>query len=383
MSDAEKILTYFKDHQKELLGLLKEFVELESPTYESKEASDKCGLFLQRIFKDLGFRIQVIPQTKCGDHIIAEYGSGEKGVLFVGHYDTVFPLGTLKTMPFRIDEDKAYGPGVLDMKGGILLGYYAVKALKELELLPNKKITFFFNSDEEPGSFTSSGLIVAEAKKNKHALILEPGNFPVLENELGRIKTARYGRGTYRIAVQGKSAHSGGNPEEAISAMTELAHQILKIQSMNDYEKGFTLAPTCMSSGIEGTCMVPGEGWLSMDVRFLNKEIAEEKNRQILNLKPILPGATIEVTGGIDKPPLVADPALIKRAEEIGRELGMNIEGVVGRGGTDGNFTSGAGVSTLCGLGLTGRYIHNAKEFIYTGHIPQRGALVARLLQTL
>lgn len=386
MKDADRILNYFKEHQTALLKVLQELVELESPSHENKEVSDRCSRYLQDLFKDLGFRIDVIPQTKCGNHFIAEYGSGEKGTLMVGHYDTVWPIGTTKERPFKIEGDRALGPGILDMKGGIILGYFAVKALKELSLLPNKKITFFISGDEESGSFLSSDLIVAEAKKNKNVLVLEPGNNTpgnVTDNELGIVKTGRYGRGTYRFTAHGRAAHSGTNPQDAISPMLELSHQMIKINAMNDYEKGFTLAPTVMASGIEGTCMVPETGWFSMDVRFRTAELSREKNEEILSMKPILPGIRLEIEGAIDKPPLISDPVLVSKIAALGKELGIELQGLVEGGGSDGNFTSAAGVPTICGFGMTGNYFHNPREYVILNHIPLRGAWLARTIQTL
>ena len=378
MTDSDRLVKYFKDHQKEYLDTLKTFVELESPTYESKEASDKCGRFLQDLFKDLGFRVKTIPQTKIGDHIVAEYGTGEKGTLLVGHYDTVYPLGTLKTMPFKIEGDKVCGPGVMDMKGGILLACFGIKALIEFGLMPKTQTTFFINSDEEPGSFLSSDLIVAEAKKHKRAIVLEPAL-----DRLGTVKARRYGRGTYRFTAHGRSSHSGLSPREGISAIMELSQQALRIQSMNDFEKGFTLVPTCFFSGVEGTCTLPGEGWFSMDVRFRTEEMTSQKNKEILAMQAITPGCRLEVTGGIDKPPLEADPDLLNRTVELGKELGMTIEGVTVGSGSDGNMICGAGVPTLDGMGVTGKDPHNPGEYVILSHIPQRGALVARLIQTL
>jgi glutamate carboxypeptidase len=378
MSDTEKILNYFKGHKNELLDVLKGAVECESPSHENKEVADRCGQYFQNIFKDLGFRIQVIPQTDCGDHFIAELGSGEKGTLIVGHYDTVFPIGTLKTMPFKIEGDKAYGPGTLDMKGGIILGYFAVKALKELGLLPDTKITFFLNSDEESGSFHSSDLIVAEAKKNKHVLVLEPGL-----DQLGFIKTGRYGRGTYKITAHGRSSHSGSNPHWAISPMLELSHQMIKFHERSCYDKGLTLTPTCMGAGILGTCMVPETAWLSMDCRFRTPEIAEATHQELLNLKAIVPGVRMEVEGGIDKPAYVAEPNLLNKAKELGKEVDMEVLECIVGGGSDGNFTSAAGCPTLDGLGMSGLYLHNPGEYINVHYIPQRGTMLARLIQTL
>jgi glutamate carboxypeptidase len=362
----------------ELLKVLGGAVNLESPSHEDKGASDRCSQYLQDLFRSAGFKITVIPQELNGDHFIAELGKGEKGTLCVGHYDTVFPIGTIKDMPFRIEGSKAYGPGILDMKGGIIMGYYAVKALQELDMLPENKITFFINGDEESGSFHSSGRIVEEAMKNKRALILEPGL-----DEAGQVKMGRYGRGTYDITAHGRAAHSGSNSHQAISPMLELAHQLIRIHEMNDYEGGVTLAPTYMQAGVYGTCVVPESGWISVDVRTKNAELSKKLDALMMSLPPATSGIRLEIKGGIDKPPLEGDEKLFEMMKEFGAELGLEVSGVVSGGGSDGNFTAAAGVPTLDGLGMSGLDLHSPEEYINIDHIAKRATMLARMIQTL
>lgn len=378
MTDSEKLLNYFEDHLDELLKVLGEVVNLESPSHEDKTASDKCGKYLQDLFKSIGFKITVIPQELNGDHFTAELGNGSKGTLCVGHYDTVFPIGTIRDMPFKTEGNKAYGPGILDMKGGIIMGYYAAKALQELNMLPADKITFFINGDEESGSFHSSDLIVEEALKNKQVLILEPGL-----DEIGQVKTGRYARGTYDIIAHGRAAHSGSNSHQAISPMLELAHQLIRIQEMNDYERGVTLAPTYMQAGTYGTCMVPETGWISVDVRAKDAELSKKLNDIMMNLPPVTRGVRLEIKGGIDKPPLKGDKKLFESAKKSGAEVGIEVSEVISGGGSDGNFTAAAGAPTLDGLGMSGLNLHNSGEYINIDHIARRTTMLARMIQTL
>ena len=379
MTHAQTFIDYFSKHMDDLLEVLKHLVELESPSHESKEASDKTSAYLQDLFRGIGFRVRTIPQETCGDHVVAEYGEGEDGILFVGHFDTVFPLGTIRKMPFHVDKDKAYGPGILDMKGGLVMGYYTMKCLLELGMMPHRHITFFMNGDEESGSFCSSDLIIEEARKNKAVIVLEPGLDPA-----GSYKTQRYGRGTYTVTAHGKAAHSGTNPDKAVSPLLEIARQLQRIDSWNEYEKGLTFAPTCMGGGIPGTCCVPETAWFTMDVRFRTREMAEETDHRIRGLEPLKEGLRIEVAGGIDKPPMKTPDSLLPIMEDLGREVGLDMEPCSVGGGSDGNFTSGAAnIPTLDGLGMTGLYLHNPAEYINLEPIPRRCALLARLTETL
>lgn len=374
----DKILPYLQRHQQDYLEMLREFVELESPSHENKEASDKCGRFLENAFGELGFHIDRIHQDSCGDHIYGEIGNDKKSALIVGHYDTVYPMGTIETMPFKIEDGKAYGPGTLDMKGGIIMAYFALKALIDLDLMPKKKIGVFFNSDEESGSFNSSDLIVKKAGDYENVLVMEPG-----VNDLCAVKTGRYGRGTYEITAHGKAAHSGSNNHLAVSPFMELARQLLYIEKWNKETDGVTFAPTAITGGISGTCMVPESAHFTMDVRYQNEERAKTFHEKIMNLQALTPDIRLEVRGKIDKPIMVADEDLYKKMEDVARQYGLKLKGVTVGGGSDGNFTSAKGIPTLDGLGTTGEFLHNPKEYIHIDHIPYRTAMVASLLQIL
>lgn len=378
MMDSEKLVSYMESHLDEMIRLLQACVELESPSHENKAASDKCGEFFRELFANAGFQTESIPQAENGDHIVARMGTGVRGTLCVGHYDTVFPIGFLPRNPFRVEGTKAYGPGLLDMKGGIIMGYMAVKALRDLGLLPNKRITFFLNSDEESGSFHSSELIVAEAKKHDNVIVLEPGY-----DEIGSVKSGRYGRATYHIIAHGRSAHSGTNPEDGINSLEEISHQLLRVISFNDPERGVSVAPTCCQGGIPGTCVVPEIASFSVDVRSKDPEIQQMIDRKIRALRPVLDGVRLEIQGGIDKPVLPRYGQLIEMAAGFAKELGITLREDICKGGSDGNFTGGAGIPTIDGMGMSGLYLHTPNEYIHVDHIAKRTALVALMLKNM
>ena len=374
----DKIVSYLEAQVPAYLQLLQKLVELESPSFEHKEASDKCSHFLEETFGQLGFRMRRIPQESCGDHVYGELGEGPKSVLFVGHYDTVYPVGTLETMPFRVEGGKAFGPGVLDMKGGIIMAYFAIKALQDLELMPHKTIGVFFNGDEETGRFHSSDLIIEAARQYEQVFVMEPG-----VNDFGALKTGRSGRGTYTLVAHGKAAHSGSNPHLAISPLMEVARQLLYLEQWNQELEEVTLAPTAIRGGEPETCMIPETAQLTMDVRYRTRETAQTVHQQIMGLQARMPGIRLEVHGKIDKPVMEADPELFRKAVKLGKTCGLEVTGVHIGGGSDGNFTSDAGIPTLDGLGTSGEFLHNPNEYIHVDHIAKRTALVAKLLQSL
>jgi len=367
-----------QQHLGEFLEMFQVFVELESPSHENKAVSDTCSRFLEERFGALGFHIDRISQDACGDHLYGEFGSGEKSALFVGHYDTVYPIGTIKTMPFKIVDGKAYGPGTLDMKGGIIMAYYAIKALIDLDLMPKKKLGIFFNSDEESGSFHSSDLIVEKGRLYRSVLVMEPGI-----NSLHAVKTGRYGRGTYDIIAHGTAAHSGSNSHLAVSPFMELAKQLLYVEQLNKDIDGVTFAPTVINGGIAGTCMVPETAYFTVDVRYKTEGLIKTINEKLINLNALTPGIRLEVKGTIDKPVMVGDPDLYQKMKDVARGYDVELEGITVGGGSDGNFTAAAGIPTLDGLGTTGEFLHNPAEYVHIDHIARRTAMLAEFIQIL
>lgn len=377
MSDSKKILEYLQKENDNFVELLKTVVEMESPTYGDKELTDKCGRFFQELYKELGFKITVLPQTTCGDHFIAELGEGEKTILIGGHYDTAYGLGVGPTMPWKIEDGKAYGPAAMDMKGGLVMAYYAVKALQELGLPMKSKIRMVISSDEEMGSVTTKELYLEEGRKADYALVLEPG-----KERVGDIKSERAGRAIVNILVHGKAAHSGNNPWEAISAIDEMGYLLGELKKMNEYENKITVAPLFITGGLENSATVPGEGRFTVDVRTPTMEAMNATIEKIKNLQPKTPGCTLEVIADV-KPPLEFNPTFFAMAEAFAAELGYELNRNYVGGGSDGNYIASTGTPTLDGMGMSGKYLHNPQEHIMIEHIPYRTALLARLLQTL
>lgn len=257
--------------------------------------------------------------------------------------------------------------------------YFAIKTLQELNLMPECTIGVFFNGDEESGSFNSSDLIVAAARQYENVLVMEPG-----VDNLHAVKTSRFGRGTYEMIAHGKAAHSGSDCHQAISPLTELAHQLLRIAEWDrELDGEVTLAPTAIQGGEPETCMIPETASFTMDVRYRTKELCTKVHQEIMNLQALTPGTTLEVRGQIDKPVMIADPGLFEKTKELGKRCGLEIVGVPIGGGSDGNFTSDAGVPTMDGLGPSGALLHNPGEFINTDHFARRTALVVQLLMSL
>lgn len=383
MDEAKLLLEYMEKHTAEFLELLKASVLLETPTEGDKGDLKKCRDYFQKLFESVGFRCEVVPSNdaRYGDHLYMEYGQGNEQVLFVGHYDTVYPKDTFGEL-WREEGDRVWGPGVLDMKGGDMQVYLIAKAIKDLGLMPeNKKIAFFLSSDEEAGSYSSFMHYKEKAAKSKAAFVMEStrGDYA------GGLKIGRFGRSNYTFTAQGKDAHSGQEPENAESAIKELAQQALYLEGLTDLDKVMTVACTCLKSGHAGWPTVPGSGELTIDARFSSAEMAAEYDKQFQALKPFNPKVKITVKGGMEKPPFDEnDPihkALYQKAKEVGKEFGMEMKGIITRGGSDGNFTASVGCPTLDGMGMSGDFVHQpGKEYINTNHIAIRTAFAAKMV---
>jgi len=369
---------YFQAQLESILNELRIYVELESPTH-NKEAVDRLGRLIKQRFCELGCRVDEIPQTKFGNQLRMEYGDGDEQLLILGHFDTVKELGTLASEPWRITDGKAYGPGTYDMKAGIVFTYFALKAIVEHQLPVNKKLVFFWNTDEETGSHSSEAWIRAEAKKSAAALVIEPAYGD------GLLKTSRKGGGDFYLTVQGRPAHAGNDHAWGVNAIQEIAHQILAIQSWTDYEAGTTLSVGTIKGGTVSN-VVPEHAEAVIDVRISRQSEAERIASLMNGLTPVLPGAQLKVKGGITKPPMertAGTERLFLHACEQARLEGISLQ-EIGVGGTsDGNFAAAAGTPTLDGLGPVGDGAHAPHEHIVVDAIPGRIALLLRLLTTL
>jgi glutamate carboxypeptidase len=378
-SEAARIHTYLSDHQHDMIALLTRLIELESPSGAKPEIDRLAGL-LGAEAQSLGADVQLLEQETAGSHLLARWGTGTGGTLLLCHMDTVWQVGTLAERPIRIEQGLLYGPGALDMKGGIVNALWAMRALRDLDLLPRRRITLFLNSDEETGSTTSRPIIEALAREHDVALVIEPAQPPD-----GALKTERKGTGAYRVEVTGRAAHAGVDHARGINAIEELAHQILAIQRFTDYGTGTTVNVGLVGGGTRSN-VVPEHAWARVDVRVTDQVQAAHLDARLRALTPRLPGTALSVSGGIGRPPMVRTPAiaaLYHRAAALAREIGLEVSEAASGGGSDGNFTAALGLPTLDGLGVVGDGAHAAHEHVILDSLPQRAALLAALLHSL
>ena len=360
-----------------MIADLKELVNQESPSKSVRELS-LCAATLAATFERVtGKPAEIIDSVDParGPHVHWRGGSEPK-VLILGHYDTVFPKGTIDVRPFRFDKGVATGPGVFDMKAAIIQAVYAISVLDETV---KSGVEVLFTSDEEIGSASSKALLIECAHAAGNVLVLEPSA------DGGALKTARKGTGTFEIVFEGRASHAGLEPEKGINALVEMAAQIPVIAALAKPELGTTVTPTVASAGTADN-VVPAQARLFVDVRV---EAAGEKERienAIAKLTPTVEGCVIKVLGGIGRPPMPASASesLFALAQRCGVELGLGqIEGVAVGGGSDGNFTAAAGIPTLDGLGAVGGSAHGEAEHVLVEEMPKRAALLAALMHAL
>lgn len=388
--EAKRRLAYFSERREAIVSTIRDLVEIESPS-DNKAAVDRLSEAIADKFAQLGGEIRFHRAKDFGDHLQVNFaGSASKPVLLLGHYDTVYPLGTLAKMPCRAENNKLTGPGVLDMKAGIALILHALAALqdwnkeaghkdgqhKAVDLL--RPVTVLLVSDEEVGSNSSRLITEALAKRSAAVLVFEPSY-----GREGAVKTARKGVGEYQVKVTGKASHAGLDFEKGVNAIRELARQIDKISSFTELKKGLTVNVGIVSGGSR-TNVVPAEAEAHVDVRITRLKDAAGIDKKIRSLRPFNRKCKLEVTGGINRPPMertAGVAALYAQAAAIAHDLGWKLgEAAVG-GGSDGNFTAGLGIPTLDGLGGVGDGAHAQHEHILISELPRRAALVAGLIE--
>lgn len=347
-------------------------VNMDSPSTD-KKLVDLFSRFVGSRFDAIGGRVEYVPAERAGDHLLVRFagGTGEP-VLLLGHTDTVFSAGESALRPFRIENNRATGPGVFDMKAGIALMWSTLKAIGPLP----RPVTILLTSDEEVGSSSSRELILKEAGTARAVLVLEP-SLPG-----GALKTSRKGVGRFTIKATGRAAHAGIDPQRGVNAIEEIAHQVLYLQRLSNPEAGTTVTVGVIRGGTRVN-VVPAEAAVEIDVRISNNEEAARVTEAIRALRSQLPGATLQIRGGINRPPMerTSDTVrLFSLAREIGAELGITVhEGSTG-GASDGNFTSAIGIPTLDGLGPIGDGAHSLDEFVDVTSLPERAALIAGLI---
>jgi glutamate carboxypeptidase len=347
-------------------------VNVESPSRDVEALAASAAAVAAVIQQRLGSAASVI-DTVAGP-IVHWSGGGEPRALVVGHHDTVFPLGSLAARPFTVADGKATGPGVFDMKGGIVQSIHAVAALDD-----RAGIELLFTPDEEVGSQASQDVIEQRALACGAVLVLEPSA------DGGALKTARKGVGTFELIVHGKAAHAGLEPEKGVNALIEAAHQVLAIAALARPEVGTTVTPTVARVGTTDN-VVPAHAHVLIDVRVEAPGEKERLDAAMAALTPRVANATLEVSGGIGRPPMPASASewLFPIAVEVGKEIGMDdVTGVAVGGGSDGNFTAAIGVATLDGLGAVGGGAHADHEWLDVASMPERADLVAGILRRL
>jgi glutamate carboxypeptidase len=381
-----QILRFLQSRRPAMERLLKRFVRCESPT-DDKEAVDRLGRTVAAEWRKRRAKIGYLTRKEAGNHLRIAWpagvtlraGTSAGQILVLGHLDTVYEVGTIRGMPFRVGQGRAFGPGVFDMKGGLVIALFAADALARVNWLPRRRIKFLWTSDEETGSKSSRDVIEQEARRSAAVLVLEPANGP-----RGQLKTRRKATGTAEIVIGGRAAHAGLNPNEGVNAIRELELQSERLVRLNDRRRGVTVSPTMAQGGTRSN-VIPAEARLTIDLRAETRDDMRRIERKLKSLRPILPGARVTVKGGFSRPPLErsASAALFSHAQELAKQLGFSVGECLAGGGSDGNFTAALGVPTLDGLGAVGEGAHSTDEQVILSALPQRAALLAGLLATL
>ena len=371
-------LDYCSAQRDWLLDFIEALVAIESPS-DDPAAVNRCGAELASRLEALGGALTRVSSSTAGDHLRASFGKGQRQILLLGHFDTVWPIGQLTKMPLRREGGRLHGPGVFDMKAGIGLATLATRAVMAAGGLDGCQVVMLWTTDEEVGSTTSRARIEAEAQRSEAVLVFEP-SLPG-----GALKTSRKGVGQFEMLVRGVSAHAGLDPGKGISAVRELARQIVAIDDLQDPARGVTVSVGVIAGGTRAN-VVPAEARAIIDARAVTRADAERLERTMKALAPHIEGATVSVTGGFDRPPLerTADVVrLFEQAQLVAKELGLTLEEGGAGGGSDGNFTAALGVPTLDGIGAVGDGAHALHEHVEIDALVPRAAVIAGLLARL
>jgi glutamate carboxypeptidase len=364
--------------QPRLLDLIKGLVRVESPS-DNKAAVDACMALAETEAKRLGGRVKIHRQREFGDVLEARFGprakaGSAKPILLLGHLDTVWPLGTLRTMPCRIADGRFWGPGTLDMKAGVAMAFTAIEMLVETEQL-NREIVMLLNSDEEVGSPVSRPITERLAAECAAVYVLEPAQGLAY-------KTARKGTGNWRIDVHGVAAHAGVDFEKGASAIRELARVVETVSGWTDLKRGLTVSVGVAGGGTKIN-VIPASAWAEVDVRIARKADGPRIERKFAGLKPLDKRCKLAITGGINRPPMERTRGTVKlyrQARSLAGELGFELEEASTGGASDGNFTSALGIPTLDGMGAVGEGAHARHESIRIEHLAPRTALLVGML---
>ena len=374
---SERLL-YFEARQEKIVQTIREFVEIESPS-DHKPSTDRMGAFLAGYFEAVGGHAHVHHATDFGDNLQIDFPGrdAQKPVLLLGHFDTVYPLGTLATMPSHVADGRLHGPGVLDMKSGIALMLYAIEALQAWHSTLPRPVTVFLVSDEEVGSYSSRPITEALAKDSAAVLVLEPAG------PRGAVKTARKGVGEYTLTVKGVAAHAGLDPGKGHSAILELARQIIAVSKLNNLSQGLSVNPGVIRGGTR-TNVIAAEAVTEIDARIKQSKQAAALDRKLRALKPVDKHCKLSIEGGINRMPMERTPgvaALYAKAQAIAKQINWKLEEAAVGGGSDGNFTAALGIPTLDGLGAAGQGAHAVHEHIIISELSRRALLLAGMIE--
>jgi glutamate carboxypeptidase len=365
---------------KAILDGIRRWVEIETPT-EAPEQVNKLASLVVEGYRDLPVTIErVAGRDGRGDHLAvrSSWGQDAPGILILSHLDTVHPMGFIERLPFKIEGDSAFGPGIYDMKGGAYLAYHAFRQICANLARSPLGITQLYVSDEEIGSPTSRALIEAEGRKAKYVLVTEPAR------DGGKIVTGRKGVARFEIFIKGVPSHAGTRPEDGRSAIRELGNIIQTLEAMNDIARGVTVNVGVVRGGTKPN-VIAEEAYAEVDMRVPTIADADELVPKILNLKSRTEGVSVKVVGELNRPPYEkgnAGAALYEHAKTLAAEIGFDLVDTATGGGSDGNFTA-PHTATLDGLGVDGKGAHTHYEQMYISSIEPRARLLYRLYQTL
>jgi glutamate carboxypeptidase len=377
------LLASARAYERQIIAQIRELVQCESPSYDATAVNRFVDLIADTLTR-FG-KVKTFPGGRFGKNLRCEFalpGRKKKDgqLLVLGHSDTVWPLGALQQMPFRQADGRLWGPGVLDMKSGIVFFIFAMRLLIELDRPVRRRVILQLNCDEEVGSETSRPLTEEAARKSAAVLVLEPGT-----GLTGKLKTARKGVGDYTVTVKGRASHAGVDFEAGASAILELSRQIERIATFTQLRRGVTVNPGVISGGTR-TNVIAAEARTEVDIRVLREKDAPALDKRFRSLRPFDKRCSIQIEGGLNRPPMersVGIRALFKTAKSLARQIGVELEESTTGGGSDGNFTAALGIPTLDGLGGVGEGAHAANESILIDRIADRTALLAGLVATL
>lgn len=378
------LLAFARSKQSEIIALIRELVECESPSDHPPSVNRFVDLLASKL--ESTRQVRTFGGGRFGRNLLAEFtlpGMSKKRdgqILALAHSDTVWPLGTLAQMPFREKNGRLWGPGVLDMKSGIAFFLFALRALRELSIPVAHRVVLLVNADEEVGSESSRPVTEATGRHSSAVLVLEPGT-----GLTGKLKTARKGVGAYTVTVHGRASHAGVDFENGASAVIELARQIERFARFTNLKRGLTVNPGVIAGGTRSN-VVAADAWAEVDMRIARLKDAPALDKKFHSLRPFDKRCSIEVTGGLNRPPMERTPAigkLFEIARGCAQELGVKLEESSTGGGSDGNFTAALGIPTLDGLGGVGEGAHAVNESILINRIADRTALLAMLLSRL